>query len=516
MLSTFIVQLVIRYYKGIEIPIVQDYELLVRFRGWMCEDLFSVWMNLLYHSRNTATTYIISDVDQCIELRNWFLKKLVDTTDGWDAPFKFVVTSIGDEQGIREALSSVLSINLDSSPRDDTNRSSARCELPDTADNNPLLPYRQVLVQKILAQCGAGEDLQRLVIDWLEASNGTPSVYRKLEKLTSEPIITVDEVIGAILSLISLDLQCLVRHAIVWVSTSFHPLTKSEFEIALALEDLQDRQEGLLRDAVRNIKASSGIPHFLLGLLVLVDNEVRFSHLPAPELYIGAKAISGYHWCHFKEQSAAHAEIARSCIFYLSLPEIQQRRAEFYERGNQDEPLLVDAEEHGLLAYAVMYWTRHYKQAKISQALSKQVADFLMDNDARGCWAEMYHILSNQVTRGNKPFSSPLEVVSAAGLEDLVVYFLNENEMKEEYSTALGAAARNGHIEITQKLLRDLPTIDDSIAQDVILAAASSADQSSVIKLIDQISGRTPENFTWQPDILTSSLELHGSSGILW
>jgi hypothetical protein len=181
MLSTFIVQLVIRYYKRIETPIVQDYDLLVRFRGWTCEDLFSVWMNLVYRSGKTGAT-IIGDIDQCIEPQSWFLKKLVDTADSWDRPFKFVVTSTGDEKSIREALNSVLFINLDNSPRDNANSSSAngssaRRELADIADNNPLLSHRRALIRKILTQRGADEGSQRPVIDWLEASNGAPLIY---------------------------------------------------------------------------------------------------------------------------------------------------------------------------------------------------------------------------------------------------------------------------------------------------------------------------------------------------
>jgi ankyrin repeat protein len=508
MLSTFLIQLIVHYHDDIETPIAKNLEFLRYYHAWTNEDLYSFWMDLLHHKSSSTITYIINGFDQCTESRSWFLKKLLSTIDKWDRPFKVVITSTGHEHEIQDALADIASsIDLNRPPEHHGIHAHGRrlmtnCQRAGLVYSDSFLCTRERNLDKIISACGSDEPLQWLVMEWLKASNGTNedrSIDDRLNNLTSQSTIAPDEVLNMILSSVPPQRQCLVRQAIAWVSSSFRPLIKAEFNVILALGEMEERPQEF-HDALRKMKHAGGvISRFLAGVFILENNEVRFSHPSAPELFIGGKALPDNDWCIFEREGAAHEVIARSCLSYLSLPEIQIRMATFYEVKDQVERPPLVSEDYGLLQYAVTCWAQHYKHATVSERLSKQAIDFLKNSDSMTCWAKMYHALSNRVTRDDQPFSSALEIVSGFGLEDLMAYF--SNEMKEAYLMAFTAAIKNNHTEMALEIFGGLaPT--DSLGHNAIMAAASGAYESSLLTLIEHIFSRTSEVFEWPSDLL--------------
>jgi hypothetical protein len=259
MLSTFVIQLIVHYHDDIKTPIAKNLEFLRHYHAWTNEDLYSFWMDLLHHKSSSTITYIINGFDQCTESRSWFLKKLLSTIDKWDRPFKVVITSTGHEREIQDALADIASsIDLNHPPQHHGIHAHGRrlmtnCQRAGLIYSNSFLCTRERNLDKIISACGSDEPLQWLVMEWLKASNGTNedrSIDDRLDNLTSQSTIAPDEVLNMILSFVPPQRQCLVRQAIAWVSSSFRPLIKAEFNVILALGEMEERPQEL-HDALR-------------------------------------------------------------------------------------------------------------------------------------------------------------------------------------------------------------------------------------------------------------------------
>lgn len=504
MLTTFINQLSTRYYKDMDMTNTKIFGFLRHYHACTKEDLYSLWIELLHRKSSNAITYIVNGFDRCIDSRSWFIERLLSTIDEWDRPLKFAFTSTGHNPEIQQALAGVaLSIDLKKlaeldGTHEDVGHSAADPKHMRSFYSNRFLRLGETKIDRILLACGSDISLQRLVLDWIESGydiNEDRSMNLACDDHTEQ--LTIDRILNRVLSCMPLDMHRLVHQAIAWIASSFRPITKDEFNIILALAEMEERQQEF-PVALRKMTASRGpIPQFLVGLFKLEDNEVRFSHPSAPMLLLGEEALSGNDFLVDGEE-AAHEVIATSCLSYLSLPDTQNRMIWFYEPEDQIEKALLSSEDYSLLQYAVLNWGRHYQHATVSARLSETAIKFL-NSDTRECWAKTYHSLTNRITRSDRPLSSALEVASEFALEDLMTHFARE--MKKAYSMALITAVKNNCAEKALKCLGDIP-LTESLAQSVIITAASNNNESLVLDLMDYFSSRISETIEWPVDLL--------------
>lgn len=504
MLNTFINQFSTHYHTDIDMAKTRTFRFLQHYRACTIEDLYSFWVELLHCKKGGAITYIINGFDRCIDSSNWFIKKLFVTVDEWEKPFKFVFTNMAHNPERQEALADVvLSIDLNNPPElhgihEHTDHPVVDSRQIGSFSSDRTLQVEEMNVNRILVACGSDECLKRLVLDWIE------SRYDINENQLLDPAfnshgehLTINKVLNEVLSCVPVDMRCLIHQAIAWTSSSFRPMTSAEFNIILALAEMEKRPQDFYVALQKMAFNGCSIPRFLVGLFILEDNEVRFSHPSAPELLVGEKALPGNDFL-FEGKGAAHEIIATSCLSYLSLRITQTRMTMFFELEDQTKKDLLEPEDYSLLQYAVLYWGQHYKHATVSARLSDKAIKFL-DSDARQCWAKAYHALTNCITRNDLPLSSALEVASEFGLEDLMTHFAKN--MKEDYSMALIAAVKNNHAEKALKCFEDI-FLTESLAHSVIMAAASDNNESLVLDLMNYFSSRISETIEWPTDLL--------------
>ncbi|OHE98097.1 hypothetical protein CORC01_06611 [Colletotrichum orchidophilum] len=421
--------------------------------------------------------YFVSCLDECDETRYKLVEFLSEIRKHSEQPLRFVVTTTkGRDERLESQLASFPTIDAGeylARPEEQAAFTKEMKKMVETQIER-LLRLRPAFLQfkdrihEVLATCGQDLQLACFVTRWLAENtsihNNRSFVRRILDRLTP---LTTETFITAILESFG-DRAARVRKMIFWIKLAFEKPTLREVGEALYISaDMKDPDVEGLED-IDYDELSNDILQFG-GLITFDGHEVD---LFRPESFPSNDA------------AIAHAEMASICLDYLVLPEVWENLEDMIEKNALLDEAPVSRPRHNLVSYAAKYWTKHYKLAGEHRPKAQALKLFEYPK-ARNLWAQAVYVLSDPLSRIPKGYISALPVVSSTGMGEFVNHQLEAERISPDFNAdsfpvdvglSIVEAARGGHEEVVQLLLKASVPKNGLLSEALVVAAASGSE----------------------------------------
>lgn len=496
MLATFVAQIT---YSQIETmssyidTMVKEYD---ASKAQTMEDMFYYWDFLRGDSRkswgprpfvyNALTTpsykpdvveglHVLGCLDECDDSALWFLSQfqsLIEKAKAESAMRIVIVTTKGTakNQLIADALSrfpSDLVACMDYTPPSPPPMEAGfELSMLVQEDARYAVDTLQNDLLGLFSACADDEKLRRLVVGSLKANQDYPiSVPPPLLEYgkTHNPELVFE----SILDQMPEERQPWAQKLLSWVLMSFRPLRASEF---CRVSDLYLRGEDETGKVVGGHQLSAMLQYFL-GILVVVDGEVQFSH-PAirgwlnPKMEDNPESRAPKAWYRKASARVRHLDIVQACLKHL--------------RDDTHPTETWTAQ----LPYAIQFWTNHYKKVGPVDGVAETIFG---SEPVLKRWISAYTPSVDEASHG------PLPVAAHFGLEDIMTRLLAEPGAGDDSGgrgQALVEAARTGELPALRLILGSYPSgleFDDVYMHDAVKAAASCPNRELFRELVDHI-----------------------------
>ncbi|KAI0544424.1 ankyrin repeat-containing domain protein [Xylaria curta] len=455
-------------------------------RSCSTTDLFQ-WLSILHQQYHvTGIIYVVSCIDQCKDDIVGYLHQIRDMGKHTEFGFRMLVTSDAKSEHTSQ-LKDYPSINLDQFVAHEQYSPNGLHHL-----NQRLFEELVVLdsgtkthVDQLTDACGSDFQLSGMLLAWLVAVQGPqglgPETTRILNNFTKPPSpLSVCETIR---NSLPESIQEMEKEVYIIVKAALHPLSIDQIAWALVSDDLG---ECLTDPSQRQRDAAIKIRQFLPGLYELKHGEVHLCH--------------DYWKSQSYDEAACHTVMARRCIGYLSILQIQEDLASLRENNDEVYPAYFG---NNLTAYSVKYLALHYMLAGEKRP-KQELFTFYENEKARMIWYNVHFRLTNYLRRPLYSQSLPaLPVVAQTGLADLTAMFIefekDEDNFETDIATALIEAARYGRNEVVSQLLEEIDGRAGAL-KDAISASASYGSVEPLYTLVSRCA--LIKDFEWPEDIL--------------
>ncbi|KAH6957155.1 ankyrin repeat protein [Fusarium avenaceum] len=478
---------------------------------WSLPFLFKIFQNVRSASTRFNTLIFLACFDNCVEdERAWFLKEVLDEHDRIDQAYRLVITASDPDTSAFDSVPDVQILSTKDfleEPRGFAVDEMAihvqglASSLQTLLDRRPALNNVKQALEILVVDCHSSPQLGFLILNWLSdfrKGTGISEVVATIEKLRP---VTPDNVLSAFLGSLSVEKRDWAALVYRWVKYTMEPLTIEALAHALAVSTFS---EDVILDDIDYTHFAADVQDSFKGVLVMDGRDVKFSYAPFQDA-----SLRGLGGLYDEEPSTAHGEIARICLEYLMHGQVKSAyrslAVENYSGDLSIRPLFLPRE--GLLEYAVQYWPEHYRLAGPQRPFSLAL-EFFNNTHTRMKWAEAFYLLSNPFTRLHRSYFSPIPLMAALGLEDLVKQQIDLEEdhklIRTDVWLAITEAARHGHLAILSSLLGRLQVLGDSVEdqrflQDTMFWAAFPDNEEVLSLLVNKDSSQN--DFKWPGDL---------------
>jgi ankyrin repeat protein len=251
--------------------------------------------------------------------------------------------------------------------------------------------------------------------------------------------------------------QVVVRRALAIIVAANRPLTLSELNLALEIEETTQSIQDLDLEEEEDFKTRL---RSWCGLFVSVHHgKVYFLHQTAREFLLAdlpgsASTLQGMQWQHSIAMQDAHKMLAECCVRFLS----------FF---NSDADIFLDATNErtnhtandAFLDYSAQFWPMHFRESGFSSrrdATISHLALTVSDPKSR-VFSQWSRIHWEHRPDENPQTDTQLVIASYFGHDTIVQILLDRNiRVKENdghYGNALQAASHGGHEQVVKMLL---------------------------------------------------------------
>ncbi|KAI1747286.1 ankyrin repeat-containing domain protein [Xylaria castorea] len=455
-------------------------------------DLFQ-WLLILHQQYHvTGILYVVSCIDQCKDDIVGYLHQIRDIGQYTELGFRVLVTSDTKSERMSQ-LEDYPSINLDQfvaheqySPNGLHHRNRRLFEELSVLDSET-----KTLINQIIDACGSDFELSGMLLAWLVSVQGPqglgPEAIGILKNFTKPP--SPVSTCAAIRKSLPESLQEMEKEVYIIVKTALHSLSIDQIAWALISDDFG---EYLADPSQRQRDAAVKIRQFFPGLYELKHGEVHLCHD-----YWKSKNCDAT-----QDKASRHAMMARRCLGYLSIPQIQEDPANLH-KDDFDDKVYPAYFGNNLTAYSVKFLSLHYMLAGEKRP-KQELFNFYENKKTRMVWYNVHFRLTSHLRRPLYSQSLPaLPVVAQTGLADLAAMFIESEKDKENFEAdraiALIEAARYGRDEVVNRLIEEA----DGRAGALKDAISSSASYGSVKPLHTLVSRcALIKDFEWPEDIL--------------
>ena len=248
------------------------------------------------------------------------------------------------------------------------------------------------------------------------------------------------------------------RKTLCWVLYALRPLSTSELETALAVDEGMDSMESVEDNTSCDIEDDLNLT---FGSLIKIErNTVHITHRSARDFFLERKHDPGAWYA--LDANWGNQCIGDSCIAYLKLCDLEPGSETSFSlpqvrrRGGKKQPQ-IDLERFPLLDYSVRSWPEHIRRLDVDvPLLSGILATFLQNDLHRQKWEQLYWIL--QQSRRTKLLDSPLHICAMVGNMNLLHHLLEQDGTNvtaetEDGETALHIAASYGTKDVLDYFL---------------------------------------------------------------
>ncbi|KAL7933308.1 ankyrin repeat protein [Trichoderma chlorosporum] len=472
------------------------------YHCWSFKNLFKFFIDLRRCFSVHMITLILSGWENCVEeQRTWFLSRVLEEHHRSDLDYRLIIITNGPDKYLKGSIESSQVVSLSQCPMPIQEYAIDRKDPPEglaivlegVLQKRPALKGIKELLSQMMDECQERPFLGYIILNWLaHFGRGLPIsdidiVVKQLRPITPEHIL------ATIMEKHTSEKQNLARVIYQWVKYTMEPLTIEALGHAVAVSLPSDHPSSLdidYEDLVENLE------RLFCGIIVLDGREVKFSHEsfyscpPVPQLGddIGERPVS------------IHGAIAKACLNYLLREEILQNRYDKFSienHGGDLDKCLLFRPRDDLLDYAVRLWATHYQLSDQCQPIDLAL-NFFQNKRARNKWAEAYYLLSNPFTRIHRSYISPLPMMSALGLKDVIIRQIEEDKASPWFQNdcwlAVTEAGRNGHIDVVRQLLNQVQ-VQELELQDAIYWSTFSDNKEIVAELLQKVTLRNSFSF---------------------
>ncbi len=314
----------------------------------------------------------------------------------------------------------------------------------------------------------------------------------KLLGLIKQVPTTVQEAYEKILNR-SLDARRarLLLHIVV---AAYQPLTLTEMNIALAVQDHSDPMEDLDTEPTASFEVTV---RELCGLFIMVkDAKIYLIHQTAKEFlaqvdeqeHAALADLSPWNWRYSFNPADSHRIVARTCMLYLYLSYLRRKKTE--------EEMTVGQFQHMKTAwdsfskYTKKSWMKHFSEAGFSgtTGIESSIAGICATPSIKKTltWAQLYKSASSWSSSPEsyvvKVNFNALNMASFHGHADMVNRFLKTYTATEKGIPSIRWALQNNHTTVAHALLDTIPS--DSSNGHILNAAfhiACSAGEETIV-----------------------------------
>ncbi|QYT04558.1 hypothetical protein H0G86_011460 [Trichoderma simmonsii] len=491
------------------------------FHSWSPYDALFALYQL---STGKEILFVIDNIDQCdSRSRESFFQHFSRPLLLSDSKIKLILTAENALDNLDRLQWKQLNANLKWSPEDDiTNKSLQPCEGTNGDQfGNLEAAYIRILSAYLPSPLPSSANLEKLlmVISNFNCSNKIvaltieASLSVPVERLSRIDPTTPQSIPRQMLDSIPESGKILFQQIMSWVLCSLQPLSIQQLASIVAWIQHHEVLGNMAHDKFFCLRTLSPILELLWGFLVIENNQIGPSHPSVRKLFTESEG----EW--FSVTDKDHAHIALLCLEFLQLEEHKQWENTikgFEYRLNPAEAVILPAstfeDRSSLSWYAIKSWTEHYKRATISSEIRGEVAKFFSEDSKLSCesWAEAKWIMSNPISRGNRPLKSSLPLLTELGDVDLLKDWitnttnLHQKPTCEEFGAALVRATFMGDVKVVEYLLGlDNDYAKHGLEESLVVAAASENSE-----ILQELILYAPENFTWPGSLILRVSEL--------
>ncbi|KAI8673255.1 hypothetical protein NCS55_00644700 [Fusarium keratoplasticum] len=439
---------------------------------WSLPGLFQLFTLIRQCPCANTCAIFLSCFDECLEdERTWFLTRVMEQFGYNDWNYRIVITTSGPDSSIKKFIpeSQVLSMQ-----------------------DCPTGPKGYAIDERNLAMSEIG------IIDWLgDYGRRAARIADIGEEISKLHPVTPENVLRVFIESQPKRRQLLGDRAYQWAKYAMELFTIEALGHAIAAVTLYPRSSPENFDHARLAEDISSI---FCGIIIIENGDVKFSH---PSFYSAGS--------NHEEPAGAHYQLAAACLRYLTHHEVQEKYSKFsfnkYDGDILQRPLIIPRDD--FLEYAVRFWSEHYRLCRLALSPYDPQSTgwgkiFFQDKKEFQRWSEAYYLLSNPFTRIQRSYLSPLPVIAALGLQDLVNMLISDNKgskwFQQDLWLAITEASRNGHADAVGRLLNEVEEVEDSALRDAIFWAASVGNEQAMIQLLEKVE--SPRSFPWPGNIL--------------
>ena len=504
MLTTLLIQ-IFSDCQDIHYAVRLQFEEMSYHCSWTQTDLLLLFRNVLSSCDHDGIWCVINGLHECEDSCTTFLSNICSFTKDTERRFKIIITSTPDCDS-RRLLAGWPSINLNSHQETGDSKVATDIDLGvlELVQQRPKFAEFEKRIAGKLLNCGQDTDWRRLILNQLRFSGGSPTKLMIEQQLEILPPTTPKEIFVHILSRIPLERRSWARQTLIWTLYTFHPLSVWELGTALMLQDesLSDQNGDIGLNVCQDIIEE--LDKVFRGIFIVKHNEVHVSHPDARQFLLNVDVDCGIKSAWYDVREIAHQQITNTCLFYLSIPQVQNAMSASYVYPPSDlleSPNYIP--RYGLCSYAIKYWKSHYELIAETFRPMERARRFCQNTKAMRLWAQAYWSVRSPIRRTDSVFLSMLPIVAGLGLQDLVTELLNLEPQPypmKDCAIALAEAARHANIEAVRTLL-PLSGYRQSYLENVLSAASSSCDEAVLNLLITNIAEYN-DTFQWPPVLL--------------
>ena len=473
---------------------------------WSLPGLFKLFQEVRKDNAKKEMAIVLACFDSCVEEeRTWFLRTVLDEHSRSDLNYRLMITTSNPDSFLQDSIPESQVLSLKEFPAEPTgfaidekgiHVSGLTSSLEDVLRRRPVLNSLKQTLEALIDECHHAPHLGYRILDWLgHFGRGMPiaSISVTIEKLHP---VTPDTVISTLIGSLPLEKRKWAALVHRWVRYAMEPLTVEALGHALAVST---SSEDVSFADIDYEELAYNLQARFAGIIAIDGRDTKFSH----ESFYNA-SITGVDELRDEQPSLVHGAIAKTCLEYLMHSQVQTQYRKLsvdnYGGGPLKRPLFLPREN--LLEYAVQNWPEHYRLAGSHRPLAL-VLGFFRKAEARNKWAEAHYLLSNPFTRIQRSYFSPLPLMAALGLDDLIAHQVEHEEslkwLHQDIWLAITEAARHGRKSILCTLL-DRVQVDEPGLQDALFWATSSGNEGVLALLVNKTASM--DNFRWPESLL--------------
>jgi ankyrin repeat protein len=250
--------------------------------------------------------------------------------------------------------------------------------------------------------------------------------------------------------------QVVVRRALAIIIAATRPLTLSELNLALEIEETTRSIQDLDLEEEEDFKSRL---RSWCGLFVSVHHgKVYFLHQTAREFLLAdlpgsSSILQGMHWQHSVAIRDAHKMLAECCVRFLS----------FFDSDADDADATNKITNHtaneALLDYSAQFWPMHFRESGFSRIRDATISHLALKvSDPRSRAFSQWSTIHWEHRPDEDPQTDTQLVIASYFGHDIIVQTLLDRNIgvKENdgrYGNALQAASHGGHEQVVRILL---------------------------------------------------------------